>query len=440
MKFRCTHCNHEFTLSERDYRCCPSCYWTTALEELPDLNQEPTALPKTVEKPKGNATKPKSQFDFTFLKTPLLILLATVLVIGAGYYIFFFIKKVQPTSGTAIQIKKTERKESKKTATEQIQTLVQKEALSIGSLPEADKQILTARFQMTIPRKLDASEEQILKQQVQPPAILTDMPKLYFWNKEDFKKMLAVAQQTRGIPLGWLYIRNLNKLFDEHYMRAAKAVETNDMAAARDALIQAVILPVYQNDIKMHRAIALVMLRPYINDVIGKIAALNQHLTSQQTLAEAKKIYQTHDNLIAQLDLQDWDKAAGLMNQLRAQMDAVEKQAQNENITYPPALQQVDQEIQQAIIRDGKPAVLKEINFTALKSDLDAKEKVVKRNSAENLAAIQKSYGQALRLIEESQWDEAYRLLQSIDYPSELVLDVKQKTALIEKLKGKTNG
>ena len=254
------------------------------------------------------------------------------------------------------------------------------------------------------------------------------------WSREDFRVLLRAEQAKRKIPLGGWYVRRLTKIFDEHYSAAGRLVSSGDYVLARESLLKSISFPVYQNDVKLYRAVVLVMLQPYINDVIGKISVLNQHLFNERLSTQAQAIFKAYQSLPAPLDLRDWDETLRSIKALREQVASFGKSAEGSSVEYPPAFAQVDADIQAVIQRTAVPNPEKAADFKTLLVDLDLKEKVAKQNTAEALAEVQKQYEQALHFIEEKKWQEAYNRLGEITFPSELVEEARRKAAIIEKL------
>ena len=230
------------------------------------------------------------------------------------------------------------------------------------------------------------------------------------------------------------YTRYLTQLFEKHYLAAAKFAASGDYVLARESLLKSISFHVYQNDVKLHRAVVLVMLRAYINDVIGKITVINQHLANERLKTKAQAIFDAYGSLSSTLDLRDWNKVLGLIQNLRQQVSSFETEAQSMTVDYPSAFAQLDSEIQAAIQKDAAPNLAKSVNFKALLIDLDLKEKVAKQNTAEALAETEKQYEQAFHFIDQKNWQEARKYLDQIAFPPELADDAKKKIELIDKL------
>lgn len=440
MKFRCGHCNHVFILNNEDLRRCPKCFWTTALD--PILDGDEGSKPQPViknKKPVSPAGKQDQTNWLPLLGMGALLLIVAGMIVAAG---IFFLPRIHPMEKLAsIRLPsflglKTEKKPIEKRLPSS-STAPSNTAKPAAALTDEEKKELLIPFQISIPRILSKEEMEIIKKQVPSPAGLTTKPKMSFWSLEDFKKMLKTAQDQRKIPLGFFYVHAVNKVFESGYLKAAQFYEQGDYVQARNSLIEGLVLPVYQGDQLTNRAVALVMLRPYINDVLGKLSVIQGYFAYQQTADELRNIYKLYQDLLSALDLHDWGKSEDLIAQTLNQINQVNVVAQPARpMQYPPVFAQVDQEIQNAILREagtGKPPA-QVSDLTALKADLEAKAKVARENKEEALIAVQKQYEQAVDDIKQQNWQAAYDKLKEISYPEELVENVRKKMEILGKL------
>ena len=425
IKYHCTHCDHTFELEEREFQRCPNCFWTTSL--VPASQERSTTMP---------SSQPQKPVAFQKPSKPIVIawkpifFTAGILVLGASAFIFFKrggeLPKFPSVKIPAFKLK------TGGTSSEKISP---KKSSPIEKILTAEEvKELQEPFQLTIPRKLTDDEEEILKKQVSSPVKLSEKPRITEWSKKDLEKLLELEQKKRKIMLGWLYIRSLAQVFEKNYPAGAKAFKGGNYAEARELFIKALAFPVYQNNPKLHRAVVLVMLRSYINDVIGKIAVVNQYLAVQGSLTETNSIFQAYQALFPILELQEWDQVLGAITELKKRIESFESRLQNNQMNYPPALGQMDEELRSALQTEAAPKLDGAITFKTLIIDLDLKEKVIRQNTSEELLKIQKQYEQALKMIQDKNWEQAREALQAIEFPSELANDAKKKMALIEKI------
>lgn len=417
MKYRCTHCQRTFELAADEYRRCPKCFWTTSLVNVAEGKVEKEVPVQTSEKP--YQPKAKRSFPLRLILTVALlaaVLFSVLFLVRAGYH-----KKI------SLKFPGTQQKPAEKSQNGAV-TSISKE------IPEAEKTQLTKPLLITVPRQITEDEEEILKKQVSIPSKIFEKPAVVLWSKEDFEKMLAAEQKSRKIELPWGYEKRLKKIFNEHATKAASAFSAGDYLAARNHFINSLSFPVYQNNHQLHRAVVLVMLRPFINDVIGKIAVLNQYLMAQGIVSEVHAIFSAYQELFPVFELQEWDKVLTLISALKNQIQALEQKPKQPAAPYPPSFGLLDQELQHAVQTEADPKPEAAVNLKALTVDLNLKEKVVKSNTAEELNRVQKQYQQAILLLEESRLEEARDLLRSIEFPPELVDDIKIKLEIIEKI------
>lgn len=407
MKYQCTHCSHTFELSEREFQRCPNCFWTTSLV----AEQQETAPQKEPKVPQPPATHPaRASIQFPI---QLFVILMVLGLTGAS---FFVLKQKGYFKSKETPVKKISAQEVSK------------------ALSESERTQLSRPFQITIPRQITEDEEKILKKQVSFPTKLAEKPAVVPWKKKDFENMLAAEQKSRKIQLGWGYEKSLINVFEKNYPAAVKAFDQGGYAQARIHFLDSLSFPIYKNNRQLHRAVVLVMLRPYINDVIGKIAILNQYLIGQNYLTEVSAIFSVYQALFPVIELQEWDKALTQLTQLKDQIKAFEQKPKDQSVPIPPSFGTLDQEIQNAIQIEAGPKPDAAINLKTLTVDLDLKEKIVRANTAGELANVQKEYQQALSLIEQGNWEEARDILRSIEFPPELVEDVRTKLEITEKM------
>ncbi len=425
MKYRCTHCNHIFESAEPEIRHCPKCFWTTSVAPFSETN--PAAPVSSNTAPAEKTSKKKRP---VWLLTSLFVLV--VLLLAGGGAAFFVLKgdksagrtSITIKPGSPVTVKGAHRLEEKQKAAP--------DPLSV--LSDMEKQTLEKRFVLMVPRELSSDEEEVLRKQVTLPFQTGKAPALAMWSKEDFRSFLKTEQARRGIPLGGLYVRRLYKLFDNHYLAAGKMIESGDYVLAREAFLKALDFPVYQNDVKMHRSVALVVLRPYINDVLGKIGAINQYFQSQRLASRAESISKNYQDLFSALDLKNWGSALRSIKTIRERVATFQDESTMTTMDYPPAFRALDGEIQAAVVKTTAPSPLQATDFKALLLDLDLKEKVVLQNTEEALGQAQKDYEKAFQLIEAKDWASAYDQLGVITYPPELVEEAATKAAILEKI------
>ena len=416
MKHRCTHCEHIFELEEKAFRRCPNCFWTTSLV--------PVSREETIEGPLQVRPAQTLSDHLPKKKKPRFIFVAVIAVIGALSF-WFFIRNVPHSLSTGASsplVTSPALHPEKSSGTTQIK------------LTEEDRSRLFAPFQMTIPRALTEDEKKMLEKRISPPELSESKPTVSVWSKEDFDSLLEAEQKRRKITLGWMYLRSLKKIFEKHYLPAAEAIRAGNAELARDELVKSLSFPVYQNDLKLFRAVVLVMLRPYINDVIGKIAALNQRGLKENSAKELQHIFHSYDGLFATLAQGKYLDALQEIRALKNQIRTFESRPADTLVRYPASLRTLDPELQNAIRQEAEPKADAVFNSKPILLDLGIKEKVTEQNAPETLKKSQDTFGEAVGLLKESRWEEARTKLRAIEAPPELVEEARERLAMLDRL------
>ena len=429
MKYRCSHCSHVFELQDREFRRCPNCFWTTSIIPLEGekSGSEQISLPPTTLETPAQAPARK--------KRPKAYVIPLAAVVLIGVLVFVFLKTGIPIPKFSLAAKSgaAQKKEG------QPPTPKPPAKSKHGRPPESflnqeELAQLKKPLRLTIPRALSSDEEEILKKQVSSPSQAFDKPALLMWKKEDFEKMLKSEQEKRKIRLGWSYSKNLVDMFEKHYPAALEAFGNGNYVLARDEFLRALAFRTFRNDPKRHRAVALVMLRPYINDVMGKIAVLNQYLLRQKMLTEVQSVYAAYQALFPVMELQEWDRAIQMIADVKKQIAGFENRPQDSLVDYSSAFNELDIEVQSAIRSEAAPKPESAVNLKPITIDLDLKEGIVRQNTTDELIKVQKKCEEVSQLIEEKNWEEVRGVLGSIEFPPELAGEAREKLALIEKM------
>jgi len=392
---------------------------------VPTEEKEDPAFAQTSVAPPPPSTERKP-----FNKTPLLVAFVGLAALSLAFLFRGTIGEVVSSLGSQL----TERKNSKE--------IHVKAPLSQEDIKRDVERALTAEeqmqlrepFEITIPRPFSEDEMEMIHKHVEAPKHVGLEQSVVMWSREDFEAKLEAEEKRRKIPLNWGYRRKIIKLFETHYLAGATSFQNGNYELARDQFIQALSFPVYQNDVKLFRAVVLVMLRPYVNEVIGKLAVINQRSLSQGSMVEIKSIFTSYEMLFTFFDSQDWEKAAHLIASLKKRIHAVDSNPQGEQIQYPPSLATIDAELQNAIRTEASPKSDAIVSWKAILIDLDLKERVFAQNNPDQLRAAQTTFNQAVDLFQQGDWSEAAEKLRAIHSPPELVEEARKRLALIGKV------
>jgi hypothetical protein len=428
MKFKCSHCRHTFELEPKDFQRCPNCFWTTSLEPVGGMENQESSGYK--EKLINEAVSASQRKRFKGVKS-----LVFFVVLASGAYLLWnqfgknskqanFVETLAPLAG---DVKKQNTKleiSGKKTGKPKTQV----------SLSPEDLEKLTEPFQIEIPRFLAAEEKEILENKAVIPNPAFQVAELAMWSEEDFKALLDKEQKERQIPLGGSYVRGLMKTFNSYYIPASEAYAAGQYELTRTKLIESLRFPIYKNDPELYRAVALVMLRPFVNDVIGKILLLNQSLLGARVSNEVSEIYRDYELLLDVLKANDWERGVNLTRQVKASIERFANKPVQDFMQHPPTMSLIDPEIQNAFKTEAAPRLDALINWNELLIDLDLKESVAEKNRPSFLAQVQGAFDQAIELIRLNRLEEAQAKLRAIDFPPEITVEAKKRVQRISEI------
>jgi len=312
--------------------------------------------------------------------------------------------------------------------------VIASEAPELTLAPE-EREILNRKVSLEAAPILTGPEREILRHRVvfrpRPPQGIPTPP----WEEKQFDEFLEGEQLKYQVPLERSYRRKLKQLFRDHYVPAAQAFEARDFLKARDEWIRSLRFPIYKNDVAKHRGVVLTMLRPFVNDTLSKIGAMNASLMGKELHANEEEIKSIYEGLQDLLAKDSWEEANAKVLELTKRLEAIEKPPRE---TTPSPLPQeiafVDTDIQEVLLAQAAPAQPSLPDWGALREDLRAKEEVVQNHLPGGWETVRKQYEEARLLLQNRNWREAKELLQKIDSPEALAEDARAKIAIIEKL------
>lgn len=417
----CEHCGKKFEAPEAIVQRCPSCFWTTSVH----LINEPGAQPST--STKQNIKPPSVKFALPEF-SPKIFKILIGLVITA--LILFALKgALYRKTDRAADISK---KDSSVKVDDKTETATRDAAKP--SLTEEESKILAREVKLEIPRPFSQDELEILNRHVDFSFEAEKVVTSKFWSQNDFEAFLAKQQKTKGIYFSWSYERKLVKLFKEHYSVAGEAVAANDFGKARLELIQALVFPIYSDNLLTHKAVALVMLQPYINDILAKLSKLNMHLLMSRIQSSIQPIQAKYETLFNMIKDQDIDEAFQTVELLETNVESINQSAKQAQVEYPPTVAQIDSDIRRGI--DLQDEALEPIStgLNSVVTDLRLKKNILSQNLPASMRATEENYQNALRAIKSQNWQEALSALGKVQFPPELADDARQKEAVIRKV------
>ncbi len=410
-RFVCHQCGHHFEAEPAESLICPNCYWSTSVTKE---GEKPA--PKKVETPAPEIpSKPPRLWFWAGILALLLI------VSGIGVLVVRYLQ-----NQTEI-LQKIKSKNAQVIATE---------APELALLPE-EREVLSRRISLEPTRPLSPGEREILGRRFpfgsRIPQGIPQPP----WTEKEFDTFLKGEERHYKLSLEWTYKRKLRRLFREHYLVATQAFEAKEYLKGRDEWIRALAFPVYYEDIKKHRGVILTMLRPYINDVLSKIGAMNALLVGKDLYATEEGIRTSYNAFYDLLQKESWEEAGAKLLELQKELVNVERMPQ---AAAPPPLPRevvlVDSDIREVLLSQVVPAQPTLPDWEALRKNLAEKEKIIQGRLPSTLEAIKKDYEEALLLIENKNWAEARERLERIEFPEEFREDAREKIAILSKLTG----
>jgi len=426
--YYCEHCGKKFEAPETIVQRCPSCFWTTSVhlvgEPARQIKENPNKSVKSP-LPKLKLSSPPPKFIKIFIIVAFMFsvlwILKTVLSQNRG---------VLGNAKTNFQRKEPESGLQQKPATENSSS----PKSAPVTLSNSDREILSREVKLEIPREFSADESEILNRQVDFPFQNGQFQKSKVWSPDEFEAFLAKQQKTKGIYFSWGYERKLVQLFKEHYLKSNEMLSKGDYEAARLELIQALVFPIYSNNIIHHKAVALVMLQPYINDVLSKIRQLNMYLLMERVKNLIQPVEARYKTVLSLITEKNIDQAFTLVESLENDIESINQAAKQTQIDYPPAVAQIDSDIRRGIDLQDEALEPVATGLNSIATDLRLKKKSLSQNLPGSLRATEQEYEKALSAIREQKWQEALLALEKIQFPSELADDARQKEAVIKKL------
>jgi len=407
-QFVCSHCGHHFSTAPQETIICPSCFWSTSVK--PEISGNSSAPPVTAIVDE----KPERAKVWVWAGGAFFV----VLLLGAS---FFGLRHLQKQDAI---IRTIESENAKVIATE---------APELALLPP-EREILNQAVSLETEAPLTESEKEILARRVPLRSRLVQGLATPPWNEKEFETFLKTQESQYRLPFGWSYRRKLVQLFGQHYLPAAAAFEAKDFLKARDGWIRTLAFPLYQGNIQKHRGVVLTMLRPYINDTLARIGAINAMLTEKDSLGAEEKIRSSYEAFFNFLQAQSWEEANAKLLEIEKDLESVGKfQGGVAPPPLPPEISLIDADVREVLLAQIAPAQPGVRDWETLKQDLDAKEKVIFSHLPSSLEAVRQQYNEALTLIKNGNWRRARDLLQKIDFPESLAQDARAKVEIINK-------
>jgi hypothetical protein len=214
------------------------------------------------------------------------------------------------------------------------------------------------------------------------------------------------------------------------------AFEKGDVLAARNLWVESLAFPLYSKDLKIHRAVALTMMRPFINDTLSKISAMNQSLLDQKKKNKEQALGAEYQKLIGLTAQKKWPEALAVIVQMLQEVDLLRKNGMPQEVppSYPASFGTIDLDLQRALMDLMSPSPSSTIDLQPLQQDLVEKKEVIETFTDVYVKNAMAVYQSALGLIREKKWQEAAQTLGTIQGPQALLQDAAAKIAILGKL------
>lgn len=428
VKYICSHCGRKFEAEEKETLECPACFWSTSVKREEDALSEAaqevnTSAPKQKKSP--SLSLPTGLF-------PLIAIIAFATLLIVPLVTLFPKIKDRIIREDQIVIDAA----GKKTSSDKSLSL-QTPLGGLQGRSEEERLVLYNRLNLTADRPLSESEKGILENQTSFKSIITEKIPSRVWDLQGFEALTVEQEKLYKVPLPRSYKSKLEKIFQEKYLKGEEAFRAGELLRARDLWVESLAFPVYLNNVQRHRGVVLTMIRPFINDTLSKIGAINSTLMEREVREKEKEISEHYGELFKLIQSKSWPEAAAEVLTLEQKIDALENVA-SKQISAPQysaaVFGQVDADIQAALVQilnTASPAVA---DVGPLRGDIQAKRRVIESFIAANVEAAQAKYEEAVAMIERRQWREAEKKLHEIVSPLALAEDAGRKLAILKKL------
>ncbi len=429
-RYVCSHCGRNFEAEEKEIMECPGCFWSSSVKKQEDAEESVSQKPVL-------SKKVSVPFDFSFA-FPFVIL---IVLAGGLFFAWPHLQSLRLNSlhvktphlslKTSESIAKPKEKSKTQTAPPTAQAVP-----SAASITEEDKNILSRRVQLTADRPLAEQEQKILSRRVPFKSGSIEKLPSQEWTLESFKKLVADQERVYRVPLPKSYKNKLEALFKAKYLPAVEAFKNGDELQARNLWVDSLAFPIYANDVRKHRGVVLTMIRPFINDTLSKIGAVNTMLVERKIRDKEKNAVGDYEKLLKAIEAKSWKEGSEIASGLQKRLAEFSNPDQLGGApdSYPDSIHQVDEGIQQTLggLLGGPPPAIADLE--PIREDVYAKKKVVDGFIVENLNAAQAKYNEALDLIANKSWAEAIDKLRTLETPMALAEDAQAKIRILKKM------
>lgn len=433
-RYHCAHCGRRFEAEEREIVECPGCFWTTSVKK--DEGRESASAAPKAAAPERSVPRgplfPKPDFSALPWQPILIFLLIAAL---AGPLVYFDIpskiRQAIPARAKAISIPGVSNKTEKAVPAAQPSQSAAPTALS-----DEDKAILGRDLSASLNGDLTGEEKAAIEKEVPLKTGIVEQLPSAAWTLDIFEKMLKDEQARYKISFPRSYRNKLIDLFKSKYLPAAKAFQEERLLEARNGWVQSLAFPLYSTDLRKHRGVALTILRPFINDTLSKIAALNNLLRVKNVRGREQELNQQYAEFRNAAVGGDWQRAAEAGRKLEEGLLAYQTNAFHADgpPPYPAELSQIDLDIAfplNQLLQAPDPAIA---DVSGMLQDVREKQRIIGSRAASTLEEQTNAYKSALASIQAGDYKKAAEDLRKVRFPAGLATDAAEKLRVLEKV------
>ncbi|MDP3919758.1 MAG: zinc ribbon domain-containing protein [Candidatus Omnitrophota bacterium] len=425
VRYRCTHCGRRFEAEDRETLECPHCFWSSSVKREDDVDdRKPGALAPANET--HVKKKPREPFKTPAWVRPAGYAALGIAVIALAIYCFMAYWPFSSGSETRDSVEHID-----------IPAVPESKAgAQSSSLSDAERYSLQNRVLLAPDRTVEADEREALDVRVSFKTGLVEQLPSRIWTLEAYTGLIAEREAFYHVPLSRSYKKKLENLFKDYYLSGETAFNDGDLLKARDLWVRSLVFPIYGDDIQKHRGVVLTMIRPFINDTLSKIGAINTSLVERVIRETEQAISIDYAKLHDLIQKRSWQEASSLLRSLEGQILALEA-SQGTTGTAPPyseALTQMDADIRGTLLNLREPPMPAVADLTEMLGDVRRKMSLVDSFIPETLKQTTASYQNMAREIEAGRWREVEGMLRNVNLPQVYANDLRAKIEVAKKM------
>ncbi|MFA5167018.1 MAG: zinc ribbon domain-containing protein [Candidatus Omnitrophota bacterium] len=428
-RFICDHCGKKFELEVPKAKECPFCFWSSSVKREDEWIPEKKGASRSFKETASKSDRKVSSGNLRYLFRILLFcaILAAVGFLARKAHKIFTSSSSQ--SWRTFSIKpQNDNKQVEKVMTDPLMLLSLKE-----------KEMLFREATIPADRAPDPGEQKILDRSVSFQTGWTEKLPSAMWTLEQYQKMIADQETSYKMPFARSYKKKLEELFKTKYLAAADAFAKGDVLAARNLWVESLAFPLYSKDLKKHRAVALTMLRTFINDTLSKVSAMNQSILDRGRKSREQALSMEYQKLTGLIVQKKWQEALTVTSQMISEVEELRKNAVPQEVPppYPASFGTIDLDLQRPLMDLMSPSPSSTADLQPLQQDLVEKKEVIETFTETYFKNVTAVYRSALELIHDKKWQEAAQTLGSLQGPQVLQQDAAEKIAILAKMAGR---